>query len=80
MERESIAWAIPERNRGDARSRRWKWLKAGELKQETESLICAAQERALRTNAIKNDIDHQDVSPLCRLCKDKVEGVSNIVS
>ena len=37
--------------------RRWQWLKAGELKWETESVICAAQEQALRTNAIKNDID-----------------------
>ena len=60
--------------------RRWQWLKAGELKRETESLICAAQEQALRINAIKNDIDHQDVSPLCKLCKEKVESVSHIVS
>ena len=37
--------------------RRWQWQKAGELKWETESVICAAQEQALRTNAIKNDID-----------------------
>ena len=68
MERESIAWSVPERNREDARSK------------EVESLICASQEQALRTNAIKNDIDHQDVSPLCRLCKEKVESVTNIVS
>ena len=60
--------------------RRWQWLKAGELKNETESLICAAQEQALRTNAIKNGIDHQDVSPLCKLCKEKVESVTHIVS
>ena len=60
--------------------RRWQWLKAGELKWETESLICTAQEQALRTNAIKNGIDHQDVSPLCRLCKEKVESVTHIVS
>ena len=49
--------------------RRRQWLKAGWLKRETESLTCAAQEQALRTNAIKNGIDHQDASPLCRLCK-----------
>ena len=55
--------------------KRWQWLKAGELKRETESLICAAQEQALRTNAIKNGIDRQGVSLLCRLCKEKVESV-----
>ena len=60
--------------------RRWQWLKAGELKRETESLICAAQEQALITNAIKNSIDHQNESPLCRLCKEKVESVTHIVS
>ena len=60
--------------------RRWQWLKTGELKQETESLICASQEQALRTNAIKSGIDHQDVSPLWRLWKGKVESVTHIVS
>ena len=33
--------------------RRWWWLKAGELKRGRENLICAAQEQALKTNAIK---------------------------
>ena len=50
------------------------------MKQETESLTCAAQEKALRTNAIKNGIDHQDMSLLCRLCKEEVESVTHIVS
>ena len=72
-----IVWSIPE---GMQDQRRWQWLKAGELKREAESLICAAQEQALRTNAIKNGIDHQHVSPLCRLCKEKVESVTHIVS
>ena len=59
--------------------RRWQWLKAGQLKQETESFICTAQEQALGRNAIKNGIDHQDVSPLCWLCKEKVESITHIV-
>ena len=33
--------------------RRCQWLKTGELKQETESLMCAAQQVAIRENAIK---------------------------
>ena len=60
--------------------KRWQWLKAGELKRETESLICAVHEQALRTNAVKNGIDHQYVSPVCRLCKEKVEKVTHFVS
>ena len=57
---------------------RWHWLKAGELKRETESLICAGQEQALRTNTIKNNIDLQNKSSLCKLSKEKVEGVIHI--
>ena len=34
----------------------------------------------LKTNSIKNDIDHQYVSPLCRLYKEKFESVTHIVS
>ena len=60
--------------------RRWERLKAGELKREAESIICAVQEQALRTNTLKNSIDHQDVPHLCRLCKEKVESVIYFVS
>ena len=60
--------------------RKWQWLKTVDLKRETESLITAAQEQALRTNAVKNVIDHQGMSSLCRLCKKKVESVTRVVS
>ena len=36
---------------------RWQWLRNGTLKRETESLIFAAQEQAIRTNVIKGKID-----------------------
>ena len=36
---------------------RWLWLKQGSLKRETESLFLAAQEQAIRTNAIKAYVD-----------------------
>ena len=32
----------------------WAWLKNGDLKRETESLLMAAQEQALNTNSVKN--------------------------
>ena len=37
----------------------WQWLKGGHLKKETEAMVCAAQEQALRVNSIKNHIDGQ---------------------
>ena len=33
---------------------KWQWLRDGSIKIETESLIMAAQEQAIRTNAIKS--------------------------
>ena len=35
---------------------RWKWLRNGILKRETENLICAAQEQSILTNLIKGKI------------------------
>ena len=61
----------------------WQWLQKCDLKPETEALICAAQEQALRTkrtNYIKCKIDKTIESLLCRLCKEKGESVYHIVS
>ena len=58
----------------------WLWLKRGKLKKETEGFIIAAQDQALRTNAIKVHIDKQGGSALCRLCGDKEETVDHLVS
>jgi hypothetical protein len=46
----------------------WGWLAKGDLKPETEALICAAQEQALRTNYVKFNIDGTAESPLCNVC------------
>ena len=55
---------------------RWEWLKRGEFKRETESLLCAAQEQALRVNTIKYSIDRTSDTPLCRLCNKKTESIT----
>ena len=44
----------------------WYWLRKGDLKPETEALICAAQERALTTNYAKYKIDKSVETPMCR--------------
>ena len=51
--------------------RSWEWLKRGKLKKETEGLLFAAQDQALRTNSVKSRIDKQDVSPSCRMCGER---------
>ena len=61
------------------RERTWEWMRKSDLKVETEALIFAAQEQALRTNAVKCNIDKTKSSPLCRLCGEKSESVTHIV-
>ena len=60
--------------------RSWEWLKRGKLKKETEGLLFAAQDQALRTNSVKSRIDKQDVSPPCRMCGEREEMVGHIVA
>ena len=42
----------------------WKWVVQSDLKVQTEAKICAAQERALRTNYTKKKIDKTSGNPL----------------
>lgn len=56
------------------------WIKKGYLKKETEGFIVAAQDQALRTNAIKAKIEKQVGSAMCRLCGIKEETVDHLVS
>ena len=58
----------------------WKWLRSAGLKIQTETLLCAAQEQALRTNYVNHHIDKSIESPLCRLCEENGETVYHIVS
>ena len=58
----------------------WNWLIKGDLKRETESLLIAAQDQALNTNSVKKQLYHIGETNLCRLCGEKVESVTHIVS
>ena len=58
----------------------WKWLTRGELKKETEGLLMAAQDQALRTRYIQNKIDKVNISPKCRKCNRKDETISHITN
>ena len=56
------------------------WLRKADLKVETEAMLCAAEEQAIRTNCVKYKIDKTAQSPLCRMCEKKSETISHIVS
>ena len=61
------------------KDRTWEWMRKSDLKVETEALIFAAQEQALRTNAVKFNIDRTKNSPLCRLCGELSESITHLV-
>ena len=46
----------------------WAWLRQGTLKKRQEGTIMAAQDQALPANAMKANIQRQNISPLCRMC------------
>ena len=58
----------------------WTWLRKGNLKRETESILIAAQNNAIRTNHIKARIDNTQQNSKCRLCGDRDETISHIIS
>ena len=57
----------------------WDWLTKPGLKKETERMITAVQDQALRTNAIKAKVEKQNLSPLCRMCGEKDESMGRLV-
>ena len=58
----------------------WDWLKKGDLKKATEGTLMAAQEQAIRTRSIKHHIDKENISPLCRICREREETVAHLIS
>ena len=58
----------------------WTWLRKGNFKRETESLLMAAQNSAIRTNRIKARIDKTQQNSKCRLCHDRDETINHIIS
>ena len=55
-------------------------MRNGTLKCETERLIFATQEQAIRTNVIKGKIDKSQEQTKCRMCSKADEIINHIVS
>ena len=58
----------------------WTWLKKGNFKRETEFLLIAAQNNAIRTNQIKARIAKTHPNSKRRLCGDRDETINHIIS
>ena len=58
----------------------WTWLRKGNFKRETESLLMVAQNSAIRTNHIKARIDKTQQNSKCRLCGNRDETINHIIS
>ena len=58
----------------------WTWLRKENFKRETESLLMAARDSAIRTNHIKARIDKTQQNSKCRLCGDRDETINHIIS
>ena len=58
----------------------WIWLRKGNFKRETESLLISAQNNAIRTNQIKARTDKTQQNSKCRLCGDRDETINHIIS
>ena len=63
-----------------SREKTWTWLRKGNFKRETESLLIAAQNNAIRTNNIKARIDKTQQNSKCRLCGDRDKTTNHIIS
>ena len=63
-----------------ADGRSWQWLRGGYLAKSTEAYLFAAQEQALRTRYKRKWIEHEDVSPQCRVCGKRAETVAHLAS
>ena len=58
----------------------WLWLQEGSLKRETETLIMAAQEQAVRTNLVKAKIDKTQEDSTCRMGGKADERINHLLS
>ena len=58
----------------------WTWRRKGNCKPETESLLIAALNNAIKTNHIKARTDKTQQNSKCRLCRDRDETINHIIS
>ena len=58
----------------------WMWLRKGNLKRKTESLLKVTQNNAIRTNFVKARIDMTQQNSKFRLYGDRDKTINHIIS
>ena len=58
----------------------WKWERKKNLKRETESLLMAAQNNAIRTNYVKAKIDKAPQNSKYKLRRDRDETINHMIN
>ena len=56
------------------------WLRKGNLKRESESLLIVAQNNTIRTKHIKARIDKTQQNSRCWLCDERDETINHLIS
>jgi hypothetical protein len=62
------------------REQTYRWLKFGDIRGETESLIVLAQDQALGTNYFKRKVLKEETESKCRLYKEYEETIDHLAS
>ena len=76
----TTVWIFQATNKRNLTLEDLTWLRKGNLKRETESLLQAAQNNAIRTNYVKAKIDKTQQNSKCWLCADRDETITHIIS
>ena len=79
-EEKQINGSFKRRTRNISHAKTWTWLRKGNLKRETESLLIASQNNAIRTNHMKARIDKMQPNSKCRFCSARDEANNRIIS
>ena len=79
-ERKQLYGRFKRQINNSSHEKTWTWLRKGNFKRETESLLIANQDNAIRTNHIKPRIDKTQQNRKCGLCGDRDETINHIIS
>ena len=81
QKREKTALRIFKRLTSDiSHDKTWTWLRKGNFKRETESLLIPAENNAIRTKHIKARTDKTQQNSKCRLCGERDKTINHIIS